>query len=208
MSVSSTKVIFNGLVLKIKDFLPPDLSEATDITVLRINNKKVVSNVKFGDESYYLIIHRSQRYNEPDSNSDSYQNKITKGIYSLGLCPKEHSIEYFDLAGLKLRAVTTMDAGLSLRELYDEPEDIPDKVRILVDKAITSLHKNGYVHGDLHYENIIMKSDHSIVFVDLDLAFSIDDIPEGRLSYLSEFLELDDDSLESIIEKDSVLYLG
>jgi RIO-like serine/threonine protein kinase len=70
--------------------------------------------------------------------------------------------------------------GITLGKFLDEKHNIIEisKVVISLVEAVLSFHRAGYVHGDLHGGNILIKQDLSVVLIDFD---SIEKYSEANL---------------------------
>ena len=79
------------------------------------------------------------------------------------------------------------------------------------------MHKIGIIHGDLHDKNIMLKKEDDevidISFIDFDYSidYSIDFINEDNeelRSNISELYDLEDNSINTLIEHDKSIYLN
>ena len=77
--------------------------------------------------------------------------------------------------------------GITMKEFLKEkhtPIIVKNLITSLID-AVLSLHKAGYLHGDLHEGNIIIKEDLSIILIDFDTTIEYSD------EYLDDSGDLD-----------------
>ena len=77
--------------------------------------------------------------------------------------------------------------GITVKEFLEE-KNTPDTVKRVITsliEAVLSFHKAGYLHGDLHEGNIIIKEDLNIVLIDFDTCTEYSD------EYLDDSRDLD-----------------
>ena len=77
--------------------------------------------------------------------------------------------------------------GITMKKFLEEkhtPDIVKNLITSLID-AVLSFHKAGYLHGDLHEGNIIIKEDLSIILIDFDTTIEYSD------EYLDDSGDLD-----------------
>jgi len=109
------------------------------------------------------IIEKHWSFNKASLEKESRIQMIAAGH---GLAPTIHEIW-----NCKNNAMLIMDriTGITLQAFLKDPtKDDSTKTRIIkkVSDAIENLHLIGIAHGDLHLENIMVKEDESIIFID------------------------------------------
>ena len=140
------------------------------------------------DKKYILKLSPKKEETNDIRNSDNDEIKIWKYLYEKNLAPEV--VDYFYVGDIMF--LISEKAGYSFDILYDSTDLIPINLRDDIISSVNKLHDIGIVHGDLGFQNILL-SGTDILFIDFDRSFYINDMPEGRIEYLYEFLGINDE---------------
>lgn len=89
--------------------------------------------------------------------------------------------------GISVIVIMEKVKGITMKKFLEEKHtpDIVKRVITSLIEAVLSFHKAGYLHGDLHEGNIIIKEDLSIILIDFDTTIEYSD------EYLDDSGDLD-----------------
>jgi predicted unusual protein kinase regulating ubiquinone biosynthesis (AarF/ABC1/UbiB family) len=85
--------------------------------------------------------------------------------------------------------------GITMKEFLQKKHNLLETGKIIISliDAVFAFHNAGYLHSDLHGDNIIIKEDLSIILLDFDLTdkYDVDEIDEsGDYDYLKFYVSI------------------